>query len=62
MTTTTTAPKHYSLRTAGDALGVSHETVRQMVLDKRLPTVELPGVRRKVIPAWAIEKLIPKPP
>jgi excisionase family DNA binding protein len=53
-------PQTYSAPQAARVLGVSRETVVQMVRTKRLPSIDT-GTRNLVIPRWAVDRLVAPP-
>ena len=52
----------YSTREVAAMLGVSRPTIDRLVADGHLPSVNLGSTRRTLIPAWAIEELVARPP
>jgi excisionase family DNA binding protein len=52
----------YSTREVAAMLGVSRPTIDRLVADGHLPSVDLGSTRRTLIPAWAIEELVARPP
>lgn len=47
----------YTAAEAAEALGVHPDTIRSMVRDGRLPTIDT-GTKRVIIPRWAIDELV----